>query len=97
MDDTLYADGAAVVVFIDMKSQKTDAHSRRDPLITAVEPLWQPSPERAARTELARFMKLAGKADFDDAAPLVGRAVAAISGSCCGASARCAASRACGA
>src|SRR3954463_1601685 len=27
-------------------------------------PLWQPSPERAARTELARFMKLAGKASF---------------------------------
>ena len=29
-------------------------------------PLWQPSPERAARTELARFMKLAGKTSFDD-------------------------------
>ena len=29
-------------------------------------PLWHPSPERAARTELARFMKLAGKATFDE-------------------------------
>jgi acetoacetyl-CoA synthetase len=29
-------------------------------------PLWEPSPERAARTELARFMKLAGKATFAD-------------------------------
>jgi acetoacetyl-CoA synthetase len=27
-------------------------------------PLWQPSAERAARTELARFMKLAGKSTF---------------------------------
>jgi acetoacetyl-CoA synthetase len=28
-------------------------------------PLWTPSPERAAKTELARFMKLAGKNDYD--------------------------------
>jgi acetoacetyl-CoA synthetase len=27
-------------------------------------PLWTPSPERAARTELARFMKLAGKSSY---------------------------------
>ena len=45
-----------------------------------VEPLWQPSAERASRTELARFMKLAGKADFDSAAPLVGRAVRGVLG-----------------
>ena len=31
-----------------------------------MKPLWEPSPERAARTELARFMKLAGKASFAD-------------------------------
>jgi len=29
-------------------------------------PLWSPSPERAARTELARFMKLAGKSSFEE-------------------------------
>jgi acetoacetyl-CoA synthetase len=29
-----------------------------------VSPLWTPSPERAARTELARFMKLAGKSSY---------------------------------
>jgi acetoacetyl-CoA synthetase len=29
-------------------------------------PLWTPSPERAAKTELARFMKLAGKSSFAD-------------------------------
>ena len=29
-------------------------------------PLWTPSPERVARTELARFLKLAGKRDFDE-------------------------------
>jgi acetoacetyl-CoA synthetase len=29
-------------------------------------PLWTPPPERAARTELARFMKLAGKASFEE-------------------------------
>ena len=29
-------------------------------------PLWTPSPERAARTELARFMKLAGKAGYEE-------------------------------
>ena len=29
-------------------------------------PLWTPSPERAARTELARFMKLAGKSSYAD-------------------------------
>jgi acetoacetyl-CoA synthetase len=29
-------------------------------------PLWTPSPERAARTELARFMKLAGKSSFEE-------------------------------
>jgi acetoacetyl-CoA synthetase len=28
--------------------------------------LWQPSPERVARTELARFMKLAGRSSFED-------------------------------
>jgi len=27
-------------------------------------PLWTPSPERAAHTEIARFMKLAGKSDY---------------------------------
>ena len=45
---------------------EADPHSRGDPLIAAVKPLWEPSPERAARTELARFMKLAGKASFAD-------------------------------
>jgi acetoacetyl-CoA synthetase len=30
------------------------------------QPLWTPSPERAAGTELARFMKLAGKRSFDE-------------------------------
>jgi acetoacetyl-CoA synthetase len=29
-----------------------------------MKPLWSPSPERAAATELARFMKLAGKRDY---------------------------------
>jgi acetoacetyl-CoA synthetase len=29
-------------------------------------PLWTPSPERVAATELARFMKLAGKASFEE-------------------------------
>ena len=29
-----------------------------------MKPLWTPSPERAAATELARFMKLAGKRDY---------------------------------
>jgi acetoacetyl-CoA synthetase len=29
-------------------------------------PLWTPSPERAAKTELARFMKLAGKSSFEE-------------------------------
>ena len=29
-----------------------------------MKPLWTPSPERVAATELARFMKLAGKADY---------------------------------
>ena len=31
-----------------------------------MKPLWTPSPERAAKTELARFMKLAGKSNFED-------------------------------
>jgi acetoacetyl-CoA synthetase len=31
-----------------------------------VKPLWSPSPERAAKTELARFMKLAGKSSYED-------------------------------
>jgi acetoacetyl-CoA synthetase len=31
-----------------------------------VKPLWTPSAERAARTELARFMKLAGKSSFEE-------------------------------
>jgi acetoacetyl-CoA synthetase len=31
-----------------------------------MEPLWKPSPERAASTELARFMKLAGKSSFEE-------------------------------
>jgi acetoacetyl-CoA synthetase len=31
-----------------------------------MKPLWTPSPERAAKTELARFMKLAGKSTFED-------------------------------
>ena len=31
-----------------------------------MKPLWAPSPERAAATELARFMKLAGKGSFDE-------------------------------
>ena len=31
-----------------------------------MKPLWTPSPERAARTELARFMKLAGKSSYAD-------------------------------
>ncbi|MGQ0650902.1 MAG: acetoacetate--CoA ligase [Betaproteobacteria bacterium] len=30
-----------------------------------MKPLWTPSPERAAATELARFMKLAGKSTYD--------------------------------
>ncbi len=29
-------------------------------------PVWTPQPERAAQTELARFMKLAGKSSFDE-------------------------------
>src|SRR5687768_11864440 len=28
--------------------------------------LWTPSPERAAKTELARFMKLAGKSSYEE-------------------------------
>jgi acetoacetyl-CoA synthetase len=32
--------------------------------VTGEMPLWTPSPERAAGTELARFLKLAGKRDF---------------------------------
>ena len=31
-----------------------------------MKPLWRPSPERAARTELARFMKLAGKGSYEE-------------------------------
>jgi acetoacetyl-CoA synthetase len=31
-----------------------------------VKPLWSPSPERAAKTELARFMKLAGKSSYEE-------------------------------
>jgi len=31
-----------------------------------VKPLWTPSPERAAQTELARFMKLAGKSSYEE-------------------------------
>jgi acetoacetyl-CoA synthetase len=31
-----------------------------------VRPLWTPSAERAARTELARFMKLAGKSSYEE-------------------------------
>jgi acetoacetyl-CoA synthetase len=31
-----------------------------------VKPLWTPSAERAARTELARFMKLAGKSSYEE-------------------------------
>jgi acetoacetyl-CoA synthetase len=34
--------------------------------VTGAAPLWTPSPERAAGTELARFLKLAGKRDFAD-------------------------------
>jgi acetoacetyl-CoA synthetase len=30
-----------------------------------MKPLWTPSPERAAKTELARFMKLAGKTSYE--------------------------------
>jgi acetoacetyl-CoA synthetase len=30
------------------------------------QPLWTPSPERAAATEVARFMKLAGKSSYDE-------------------------------
>ena len=30
-----------------------------------MKPLWTPSPERAAKTELARFMKLAGKSSYE--------------------------------
>ena len=29
-------------------------------------PLWTPTPDRAAHTELARFMKLAGKSGYDE-------------------------------
>ena len=29
-----------------------------------MKPLWTPSAERAAKTELARFMKLAGKSSY---------------------------------
>ena len=31
-----------------------------------MKPLWTPSPERAAQTELARFMKLAGKSSYEE-------------------------------
>jgi acetoacetyl-CoA synthetase len=31
-----------------------------------MKPLWTPAPERAAATELARFMRLAGKASFEE-------------------------------
>jgi acetoacetyl-CoA synthetase len=31
-----------------------------------VNPLWTPSPDRAARTELARFLKYAGKGSYDE-------------------------------
>jgi acetoacetyl-CoA synthetase len=31
-----------------------------------MKPLWTPSPERAAATELARFMKLAGKSSYEE-------------------------------
>ena len=31
-----------------------------------MKPLWTPSPERAASTELARFMKLAGKSSYEE-------------------------------
>src|SRR5688572_22211705 len=31
-----------------------------------MKPLWMPTPERAAATELARFMRLAGKGSFED-------------------------------
>ena len=31
-----------------------------------MKPLWTPTPERAASTELARFMKLAGKSSFEE-------------------------------
>ena len=44
------------------------AHPRPDPRGNrrneAMTPLWTPSAERAARTELARFMKLAGKSSY---------------------------------
>jgi acetoacetyl-CoA synthetase len=31
-----------------------------------MKPLWTPSPGRAQATELARFMKLAGKSSYED-------------------------------
>ncbi len=42
------------------------AHSGKDPLIAALKPLWSPSPERAASTELARFMARAGRKSYDE-------------------------------
>ena len=64
MEDELYADGAAMVVFVDTKKQKPLRIPDDIRKLLAVKPLWTPSPERAASTELARFMKLAGKSSY---------------------------------
>src|SRR5688500_2539384 len=43
------------------------AHTGKDTVIAAsIAPLWTPSPERIARTELARFMSLAGKRSYEE-------------------------------